>query len=68
MMSSLVRLYQGVMLLFSGLDRIMGPTITTIPLRIRLDRNQSILEYLESVQAQAIEMIPIRAYRSSKYP
>ncbi|KAI9367631.1 hypothetical protein BJX61DRAFT_547301 [Aspergillus egyptiacus] len=42
----------------TGILDIMGPTITTVPVRIALDANQSLLDYLSSVQQQATDMLP----------
>lgn len=36
----------------------MGPTITTVPVRVKLDLDQPIDEYLKQVQEQAIAMLP----------
>ena len=41
-----------------GIEHITGPTITTVPVRVRLDRDQSIATYLQSIQDQATAMIP----------
>ena len=41
-----------------GIESLIGPTITTVPLRVRLDRSQKITDYLEGVQKQAAEMMP----------
>lgn len=40
-----------------GVDEIVGPTIATVPVRVQVDREQAILEYLQTVQQQATEMI-----------
>ncbi|KAL4939595.1 hypothetical protein BDV06DRAFT_224867 [Aspergillus oleicola] len=37
---------------------IMGPTITTVPIRVALDAKQSLSTYLASVQQQATNMLP----------
>ena len=42
-----------------GMSHVLGPTITTVPLRIRIGQGQSVAEYLQAVlQWQAIEMMP----------
>lgn len=41
-----------------GIDQIVGPTITTVPIRISIDRGQTIAEFLRAVQQQATDMIP----------
>ncbi|KAL3444266.1 hypothetical protein BJX65DRAFT_311044 [Aspergillus insuetus] len=42
----------------SGIADVMGPTITTVPVRTCVDVKQSVAEYLRAVQKQAIEMVP----------
>ncbi|KAL3485301.1 hypothetical protein BJX62DRAFT_243086 [Aspergillus germanicus] len=42
----------------SGIADVMGPTITTVPVRTCVDMKQPVAEYLRAVQNQAIEMIP----------
>jgi amino acid adenylation domain-containing protein len=43
----------------AGISQMLGPTITTVPVRIALDdRKQSVADYLNSVQDQATQMIP----------
>jgi len=41
-----------------GIDMIIGPTITTIPIRVTLSRSQTLARFLADVQAQAIDSIP----------
>ncbi|KAG5960273.1 NRPS protein [Claviceps arundinis] len=41
-----------------GLDKMMAPTIATVPLRIQLDQNKKVSELLKMVQQQATDMIP----------
>jgi amino acid adenylation domain-containing protein len=45
-----------------GILEMPGPAIATVPVRIRLDRNQAALEYLQSVQTQASEMVPYEQF------
>nr|POE50466.1 cyclochlorotine synthetase [Quercus suber] len=40
-----------------GIDMMMGPTIATVPVRIKLDRQQTVSAMLRQVQAQATEMV-----------
>ncbi|KAL6904028.1 hypothetical protein GGI43DRAFT_399484 [Trichoderma evansii] len=40
------------------LDKMIGPTIATVPVRVQLDKGQTILEYLHHLQRQSTEMIP----------
>ncbi|KAK2035858.1 acetyl-CoA synthetase-like protein, partial [Colletotrichum somersetense] len=41
-----------------GIERITGPTITTMPVRVRLQDNPSVSNLLAYMQLQAIEMVP----------
>nr|BAN91482.1 putative Echinocandin B nonribosomal peptide synthase [Aspergillus spinulosporus] len=41
----------------AGIADIPAPTITTVPVRIRVDGNRSVADYLQAVQRQAIDMI-----------
>ncbi|KAG6058671.1 NRPS protein, partial [Claviceps sp. LM78 group G4] len=41
-----------------GLDKLMAPTIATVPLIIQLDQNKKVSELLKMVQQQATDMIP----------
>lgn len=41
-----------------NIHRIVGPTITTVPIKISLDRSQTVKDFLWAVQKQAIDMIP----------
>lgn len=41
-----------------GLQDVVGPTIATLPIRVRLDLNQSIARFLENLQEQMSTMIP----------
>jgi amino acid adenylation domain-containing protein len=40
-----------------GLDRVAGPTVATVPIRVRLHKDQSVAKLLQSIQTQASEMI-----------
>ena len=40
-----------------GVDKMIGPTISTVPVRVCVDSSESVAKYLESVQTQAIDMI-----------
>ena len=42
----------------SGIERIIGPTIATVPLLLTLDPNEIVMQLLQRVQAQGIDMIP----------
>ncbi|KAH7042835.1 hypothetical protein B0J12DRAFT_761479 [Macrophomina phaseolina] len=41
-----------------GMQDLVAPTMTTIPLRVRINKRQSVLEFLETLRAQAADMIP----------
>ncbi|KAI0193941.1 hypothetical protein EV127DRAFT_231355 [Xylaria flabelliformis] len=50
-----------------GIDRIAGPTIATVPVRIRLDeKNMSISELLLQVQSQSFNMLPYEQFGLSR--
>ena len=42
----------------ANIEDIAGPTIATVPIRVQIDKKQTISAYLQHVQAQAIDMIP----------
>ncbi|PHH65592.1 hypothetical protein CDD81_2027 [Ophiocordyceps australis] len=42
----------------SGVDRMVGPVISTVPVRVKLDKTQSVGQFLHSVHLDAAEMIP----------
>ena len=41
-----------------GIEDIVAPTITTVPVRVQLDRTQQVSQYLADIQRRAAEMIP----------
>lgn len=41
-----------------AIDQIVGPTITTVPIKISLDPCQTVQEFLQNIQQQATDMIP----------
>ncbi|KAI0966021.1 hypothetical protein F4678DRAFT_466986 [Xylaria arbuscula] len=41
----------------AAIDQIIGPTIATVPIRIQIDREQLIAEFLDMVQRDSTEMI-----------
>lgn len=43
---------------FTHLDRVMGPTATTVPIRISIDSMRSVTDFLRSVQKQNLELAP----------
>jgi non-ribosomal peptide synthetase component F/aryl carrier-like protein len=42
----------------SGIESIAGPTIATVPVRVRVSGSSSLSSYLQAIQSQAIAMIP----------
>lgn len=51
---------------FPGVESVVGPTITTAPLRVRFDGDQSVSEYLRAVQKQAVDMMPYEHFGLTK--
>ncbi|KAH8891594.1 amino acid adenylation [Thozetella sp. PMI_491] len=49
-----------------GIDTILGPTLNTLPLRLRLDPNQTVSELLKRIQGQYLEMIPFQHFGLEK--
>ncbi|PNP59080.1 hypothetical protein THARTR1_01328 [Trichoderma harzianum] len=45
-----------------GLLEIAGPTVATVPVRIRIDREQLVSDFLQDVQRQATDMIPYEQF------
>ncbi|KAL7934405.1 hypothetical protein V8C35DRAFT_327290 [Trichoderma chlorosporum] len=45
-----------------GLESVIGLVVATVPVRIRLDRQQSIKSFVQQIHNQAIEMIPFEQY------
>ncbi|KAK6425930.1 NRPS protein, partial [Elasticomyces elasticus] len=41
-----------------GIEEICGPTIATVPLRVSVDRELALADFLMKVQSQSVEMIP----------
>lgn len=46
----------------SGITNLIGPTITTVPMRCKIDANVSVSEFLNQVQARSASMIPHEQY------
>lgn len=42
----------------AGITELIAPTITTVPIRIHVDRDDEVAAYLGAIQSQAVEMIP----------
>jgi len=41
-----------------GIFDMLGPTITTVPIRISVDRAQSVVEFLDHLQKKVVAMMP----------
>jgi amino acid adenylation domain-containing protein/non-ribosomal peptide synthase protein (TIGR01720 family) len=41
-----------------GIEQVVGPTITTVPVRVRVPSMTTVAEYLQQVQAEVTAMIP----------
>ncbi|KAF1914536.1 putative nonribosomal peptide synthase [Ampelomyces quisqualis] len=48
------------------LQDVVGPTVTTLPIRIRIDRAQTILGFLDDLQEQFSAMIPYEQFGLSR--
>ncbi len=48
----------------TGIQRMIGPTITAVPLRVKINRDSSIQDFLKQVMQQAADMIPFEHYGS----
>lgn len=46
----------------AGLEDMMGPTITTVPVRVEVDLDQSIEQYLRQMQEMSISMLPFEHF------
>ncbi|KAL4862973.1 hypothetical protein BDV12DRAFT_34759 [Aspergillus spectabilis] len=42
----------------SGVSEMAAPMITTVPVRVQIDRNETVTEFLSRVQKQAVDMMP----------
>ncbi|KAL2018211.1 hypothetical protein VTK56DRAFT_1184 [Thermocarpiscus australiensis] len=42
----------------AGIERINGPTITTVPLRIKIDGQSFVRDFLKQLQTQTVDIIP----------
>ncbi|PTB61783.1 non-ribosomal peptide synthetase [Trichoderma citrinoviride] len=41
-----------------GAEEIEGPMITTVPVRVQIDRNMRVSDFLQAIQEQTVEQIP----------
>ncbi|CAI7608715.1 unnamed protein product [Penicillium glandicola] len=46
----------------SGINEVIGPTIATVPLYVKILRSQKALDYLAVVQQQATDMVPFEQF------
>ena len=44
--------------LVEGVEEIVGPTLTTVPFRVKLDRSKTVSQSLEALHRLALEMVP----------
>ncbi|KAL3455976.1 hypothetical protein BJX64DRAFT_294545 [Aspergillus heterothallicus] len=42
----------------AGIETMTGPTIATVPIRIKLDRDQTVKHNLDTIQEQSVDMMP----------
>lgn len=42
----------------SGIERMVGPVISTVPVRVKVEKKQTVSQFLRDIQAQAASMIP----------
>lgn len=42
----------------ANIDSMLGPAITTVPVRVRIDSDQKVVDFLDAIQQQATDMIP----------
>lgn len=49
-----------------GISEMVAPTMTTVPVRVIIDKELSIEQFLEQIQRQAVEMIPYEHYGLQK--
>lgn len=46
----------------AGLDNMAGPTIVTLPVRVMVDYDQPIVDFLDALRSQAAEMMPFEHF------
>lgn len=49
-----------------GIDRIIGPTIATVPLRIKVEQNIHVKELQQQIQSQSVAMLPYEQFGLSR--
>lgn len=49
-----------------GISGVVGPTISTVPVRVKIDHNARSLEFQEKMQSQSIEMLPFEQFGLSR--
>ncbi|KAL7925636.1 non-ribosomal peptide synthetase [Trichoderma austrokoningii] len=45
-----------------GLLNVAGPTVATVPIRVRIDRKQQVSDFLQVIQRKATEMMPYEQF------
>ncbi|PNP75510.1 hypothetical protein FNYG_11139 [Fusarium nygamai] len=46
----------------AGIENIIGPTLATVPVRVTIDRNASVSDFLTMIQEQSTSMMPHEQY------
>lgn len=46
----------------TAVERMAGPAICTVPVRVKVRREQAVTEFLQDIQAQAVGMIPFEQF------
>ncbi|GLB04474.1 nonribosomal peptide synthase [Aspergillus tubingensis] len=46
----------------TGIEKIVGPTIATIPLYVKIQQSQTVMDYLGTIQQQMTTMIPFEQF------
>lgn len=49
-----------------GISEMVAPTMTTVPVRVAIDKELSIEQFLDQIQRQAVDMIPYEHYGLQK--
>lgn len=44
------------------IDIMPGPMVSTVPVRVRLDSKQPLMQFIEALQRQAVDMVPFEQY------
>jgi non-ribosomal peptide synthetase component F/aryl carrier-like protein len=46
----------------AGIQEVLSPTFTTVPVRVNVDKRQKLVEFMAAIQDQATEMMPFEQY------